>query len=346
MKVNHIATQALFNQMRNATAHMQSELSRLQQEAVTGRMADAGLALGERAQDLVSFRSDIAHVEGTIDANQIAMSRLDMTQTGLGQLTGLADGMVSTLGIWLGEDGKGADVAKAAASALTDMTGVLNLKVNGSHIFAGLNTQAAPVAEHVGGPGQAAFEAAFASHFGFAKTDPAAATITAADMTDFLETVIEPDFMGAGWTSRYSSATDAVIRARIGPEAVTDASVSANEEAIRQLALSAVVALESHGAPLSAEARRAAGEFALSRAASASGALAQLQGDTGLIEARIERQNQALAGQRDILQTIANQMEAVDRFEASARLTGLLTQIEASYAVTARIQQMSLVRYL
>ena len=39
-------------------------------------------------------------------------------------------------------------------------------------------------------------------------------------------------------------------------------------------------------------------------------------------------------------------MEGVDPYEASTRVADLLSHIETSYALTARIQQLSLVKYL
>ena len=50
--------------------------------------------------------------------------------------------------------------------------------------------------------------------------------------------------------------------------------------------------------------------------------------------------------QMDILSNHVVELEAVDRIEASLRVTSLLTQIETSYALTARLQQMSLINHL
>jgi len=39
-------------------------------------------------------------------------------------------------------------------------------------------------------------------------------------------------------------------------------------------------------------------------------------------------------------------VEGVDPYEASTRMNSLLAQVEASYTLTSRIQQMSLMNYL
>ena len=50
--------------------------------------------------------------------------------------------------------------------------------------------------------------------------------------------------------------------------------------------------------------------------------------------------------QVDLFQRNITQMQGVDPYEASTRVSTLLQQIETSYALTARIQQLSLVKYL
>jgi flagellar hook-associated protein 3 FlgL len=50
--------------------------------------------------------------------------------------------------------------------------------------------------------------------------------------------------------------------------------------------------------------------------------------------------------QIDIFKTFLNELEGVDPYEASTRVNALISQIETSYALTARIQQLSLTRLL
>jgi flagellar hook-associated protein 3 FlgL len=50
--------------------------------------------------------------------------------------------------------------------------------------------------------------------------------------------------------------------------------------------------------------------------------------------------------QTDLLEKNINDLEGVDPYKASTRVTTLLQQIESSYALTTRIQQLSLVKFL
>ena len=57
--------------------------------------------------------------------------------------------------------------------------------------------------------------------------------------------------------------------------------------------------------------------------------------------------NDRMSAQKDVIDDAdRNALESVDPYEASTRVNTLLTQIETSYALTARIQQLSLLDYL
>jgi flagellar hook-associated protein 3 FlgL len=63
-------------------------------------------------------------------------------------------------------------------------------------------------------------------------------------------------------------------------------------------------------------------------------------------------QNRSLAGERaltvqtSILNTRINDLELVDKEETSVRLNTALTQLETTYAVTSRMQGLSLLNYI
>ena len=185
---------------------------------------------------------------------------------------------------------------------------------------------------------------AFLSHFGFAQNDPAAANITAAQMDTFLTTVVEPQFLGAGWQANWSNATDQKHRqphraqrddadlgqrqrrrhaqARHGrrhdQRPVSTAIVSARRARTR-----------SSTAPSAWSARRSA-------------IIANLQSQTGIVEKRVTDASDRIKMQADLFERNIIEMEGVDPYEASTRVDDLLSQIETSYALTARIQQLSL----
>ena len=74
--------------------------------------------------------------------------------------------------------------------------------------------------------------------------------------------------------------------------------------------------------------------------------VANLAAKTGIVENRVKNASDRINMQTDLLQKNIIDLEAVDPYEASTRVSTLLQQIESSYALTARIQQLSLVKFL
>jgi flagellar hook-associated protein 3 FlgL len=346
MKAQPISTIAVSLALRGTTASLQSQLPRLQTEMVTGKYADSGLALGAQSRRLVSFVSDISHTGRLIDTNSAAMTRLKVTQAGMTQMNGLALELMSAVGIVLGHSGQNFATELTASNVIAETTAILNSQVNGVFLFSGINADNKPIADYETGPAKAAFDTAFFGYFGFNKNDPAASSITRTDIETFITTAVEPLYLGAGWTANTSSATDEVTISRISTGVTAETSVSANETSIRRLMLGAVVADELFDSNLGGEALQGVAEYVIGQAGSAAGGLTEVQGRIGIVEERLSRANEALTAQKSLLEIFAAEMEAVDPYKTSIELNTMLTQIETSYAITARIQKLSLMNFL
>ena len=346
MKASHISSLSVSLALRTSLARLQNDLPRLQTEVVTGKHSDTGLALGAESRKLAAFKNDISHIERLIDTNAQVGTRLAMSQESMGRLNDLASELMNSVAIVMGQEGQDFAAKLTSDSVMEEMTSILNTQVNGVFLFGGVNASDKPIADYPGGPMDAAFDAAFVGYFGFTQNDPAAAAISKTDIETFLSTTIEPMFMGADWGLNLSSATDETQTARISPEVSTSASVSANEDAFRRLMMAAVVGAEFFESGLGGEAMQGASEFVIAQAGASAGALTELQGEVGLVEERVRRANDRLEVQMTLLETFAAEMESVDSFEASIELNTLLTQIETSYSITARIQQLSIMNYV
>jgi flagellar hook-associated protein 3 FlgL len=87
-------------------------------------------------------------------------------------------------------------------------------------------------------------------------------------------------------------------------------------------------------------------DTAMRSTAQASAGVTGLRANVGLAEERIARSSERISIQTDIVESNISKLEAVDPAEVSVRISALLTQIETSYSLTARIHQMSLLNYL
>ncbi len=345
MALSGISTASLSQNLRTSLIRAQVELSRAQKEAAEGRIADPARVLGSLTAQSVSASRDLGRLENIVDTNALAGARLSATQDALKQLGTSAQSFLSALTV--GESGSAAQVAirDTASGALSGMASVLNTSLNGEYLFAGVNTDVAPLnAWEAGAPAKDAFDAAFLSYFGFAQNDPAIANISASAMSGFLDAVT-PQFLGAAW-GNWSNASDAPIQSRIALNETAATSVSANTSGVRKLAMASGIMSELFSGGMSEAARGVLRERATGLVSGAIGDLSSLQAATGIIQNRVSAASERLTAQAGILETHLQKLEGLDPYEASTRVTTLLSQIETSYALTARLQQLSLSRFL
>ena len=349
MKTTFVSTQAFSNANRHSIVKMQVELARAQREVASGRLADVGLSLGAQTGQTVSLRQEHARLMAISDTNGQVSARLETTQSALDGLRNTAQGLLNAL-LDVGRSGDAADLLQnLARSTLEAFTGTLSATHNGEYIFAGINTDVLPLADYFSDPpsaAKAAVDAAFLAEFGFAQDDPQVTNISGAEMQAFLETSFADLFEPAAWVGTWSSASEQNIRSRISPAELIDTGVNANESAVRNMAMAFTMVTDLGGPTMNAEAFQAVIDKAVQTIGGATEEFTMVQARLGIVQERVESANQRMSLQRDILVNHVNALEAVDPYEASTRITTLMTQIETAYALTARIQQLSLLNYL
>ncbi len=348
MKTSFISSLAMSQTLRYQVMRMQVELAQRTQESQTGRVADVGVALGAHAGRNLSMSRNIERLSGLMDANTLAANRLSASQDAMTQIGDLGQNLLASLTAANSSSDQVSVAQGEAERVLKSMTSLLNTNLNGEYLFAGINTDVKPVADFSdpSSAAKAAFDAAFLAKFSFTQSDPAAASITAADMEDFLTNYVEPQFLGSGWETNWSSASNQKITSRISLNETAETSMTANETGVRKLAMAAASLSNLLKGSLSDEAREVLNKKALSLTGEAVANIAGAQAQAGLAENRIEDANTRLSSQVTIYKSFIKETEGIDPYEAATRVNDLITQLEASYALTSRLQQMSLLRYL
>jgi len=74
--------------------------------------------------------------------------------------------------------------------------------------------------------------------------------------------------------------------------------------------------------------------------------LTDAQTEIGIVQNRVAEANQRMTIQMNVLTTQVDSLEGADPYEASTRVSALMTQIQTAYALTAQLQQLSLLKYL
>ena len=347
MKTSFVSNLAMQNSMRLTIARGENEVQTLQTEIVTGRYYDIGLALGAKTSNSVSLNQDVSRLKTIQDSNALVTQRMSASQLALDLMADSAQQMLEAFITVNGsDDANNLQIARRdVESSLGSFNVAANTSSNGEYLFSGINTNTKPVADYfeAGSAAKTAFDTMFVGRFGFSQNDPQAAGITAAD---FITNDLEPAFMGADWNTNWSSASDTNISSRILGNEVVESSVNANSDGMRKFALAAVIGIELLGSPVTSEVRNVVNTKAIEYAGQAVTGIDNQRSNLGVSENRVAKANDALESQMDIITLYLDEMEGVDAYEASTRMQTLLDQVETSYALTARIQQMSLVNYL
>ncbi len=349
MKTTFVSTAAIAGITRQSVLKTQSDLVTAQKEVSTGRLADVGLSLGNRTGQAVSLRQEHARLGTIMTTNSMAGSRLETTQLTLEQLRATADGFLGAL-IAAGDTKTGAQaLQQQAAEGLKGLIASLNSSASGQQLFGGINADVKPMADYFATPPAAnkqAVDTAFVAAFGMAQSDPGVATITAADMQTFLDGGFKALFDDAPWAAGWSAASSQNMQSRISSTEVVDTSVNANELGMRKLTMAYTMVADLGAAGLDEGAFRAVAETATRLVSEGIHEITALQGRVGGAQARITQVNERLSMQVDIMSKDISGLETVDPFEAATRVSTLMTQLETGYALTARIQRLSILNYL
>jgi flagellar hook-associated protein 3 FlgL len=349
MKTTSISTHAISEATRISRVKLQIKLAEGQKEATTGRLADVGRTLGYEAGRSVSLRQEVDRLNTFQDTNSIANTRLQLTQTTLEGVSTSAQEFINTLIVARSTTAGGAVAVSDAKAQLIGLMGALNTAVNGAHIFAGINTDVKPITDYYETPAPAnkvAVDTAFVSEFGLAQSDPGVELITAADMQTFLDGTFNTMFEPADWTTTWSQASDQNIKTRISSNELIDTATNANAEPFRKLAMAFTMISDLGIEDLGLDAYQTVVDKAIEVVGSAVSSLTTLRASLGTGEERIAAANERMTLQLDVLTTHINTLESVDPFEAAANVNALLTQVETAYALTARLQGLSLVNFL
>ncbi len=342
------STQSFYQTTRSAVLRMQRQLVIAEKELSSGRLADVGATLGSQTRQTVSMRIDINRMTQIGETNATVNTRLEGSQSVLTSLTSTAEAFLSTL-LTARDVSTGPATAELEAKAnLTTLTGALNTAIGGEYLFGGINTDVAPVTDYYASPTPAnklAVDAAFLATFGTTQSDDNTA-ISPAQMQTFLDNTFAPMFEDPAWSTNWSDASDQNIRSRIATSELIESSSNANYAAYRKLAQAFTMVGELGVQNLAKTTFQTVVDQAVVLITEATQSLAEESGRLGTVQDRVSRANDRMETQISILTTRINNLEVVDPYDASVRITTLMTQLETAYALTSRLQNMRLINYL
>jgi flagellar hook-associated protein 3 FlgL len=342
--LNAVSTSSLYAIPRNAVADLQSRLVSAESELTSGEIANPIETLGSRIGLDQSLRSQANTLTNLQSTNAVVSNALQSSQDALTKMSSDAQSFMSTL-ITAQSTGDVSSLAIQAGSFLDAFTNYTNTTSAGAYVFGGTNATVTPLASYSGTPKTAVADA-FQTAFGFSQSSSQASTISTTDMQSFLSGGFADLFADPSWGTDWSKASSTATSAVISPGQTVTTSVTAYEDAFRQLA-SAYTSIADLGIDnLNGSTQQAVISNSLQQISKAIQGLSNMQAQLGFSQSRITAANNALDTQLSTINNTVGQLDGVDPYKATEKLTNLTTQLETAYSLTNRISKLGLVNYL
>lgn len=344
-RLNWISTSSLLQPARVNVSQGQRLLREAQQEATTGRRADVGLSLGSRIATAISARNELGSVDAIAPLLEQAQVRAKVTQKSMEALSGITAQFRSLLTGARGAGNGRALAASGATSALEASQAIMATTHDGVYLFGGLNTGVVPLSDYLDGPQQAIINA-FQGTFGFLPEDHAASALTTEQVDEFLDAGFANLFSDGNWRAVWSSATPANPLVRLSSLERIDISANTDQLFARSLARAFSMIAFISSANVSQSVFQHVVDRALLASSEAQLLITQEQARVGLAENRLKVTRDVIDIRRSQSIELFQSLESVESYEAASRVNALITQLEASYTLTARISRLSLLSYL
>ena len=333
-----ISSYALTSAPRLAVTQAQTALSRAQVELSSGKLADIGLGLGGATGQYISLSGQQNRLQALTSANGTTSATLATSNSVLDALRATATSFLASLTQSSGAGSVAGTLVNTASSNLDSLISSLNTTVDGNAIFGGINSGVTPISAAQASATQA--QVTVLAAFGTSNIG----SISKSAMDSYIGTggSFAATFEGTTW----SQASDDLPTAQISTTETVVTSVSANDEAFRQLAQAYTMVKNFSGSGFSSDVSQSVIATATSLVSSAIAGLTSAQANIGLSQTAVSNANARMSSQIDYLTTQSSDMVSVDPSLLSTQISGLQTQIQASYEITSQLQQLSLVNYL
>ncbi|HWU61416.1 MAG TPA: flagellar hook-associated family protein [Ensifer sp.] len=352
MRISFSSNLAMQNSMRQTVSESQAQLLKAQTEVSTGTYADQGIALGYQSGRSVNLTTEKSRLNSIVDSNSIVSQRLSASQSALDNMSSDIQTSLNSLIALSGSDDTTLlnTTTQSLQSQLDAFVASGNTSANGEYLFAGINTADQPLKTYdANAAAKASFNTALTNYMS-TNGIGSMSNFTVAQMQDFVENTLAPMYTAGDpsdtWKTDWSTASDTNMTSRVNTAETVQSSTNANNDGFRKFALASVIGIEMLGSGVTSDVRQYLSKTAISYMGEAVAGVDSERSALGLSEARVKTANDTMTAQVSIVETAFNNMNEVDAYEASTKVNNLLSQMEASYQLTSRLQKLSLANYL
>ncbi|WP_062113455.1 flagellar hook-associated family protein [Aureimonas sp. AU40] len=351
-----ISSLTLSNFSRTTIQRVQTQLADAQTEFNTGRHADVGRTLGYVTGNTITYRAQESSLQNMVDTNKLVASRFTLMDNALTSIRNNGDDYSKALINGTATGTGVGSLIQTATQGLQSVLGSANLSSGGQYLFSGTRSEVQPVLSDttaittLNGNLKTKFLTALGiSDVSLAKSDDVKAYFSDAGLTQTVGGVsttykFSTDF-DAEWATIANTGGD-VSTAQISKSETIETSISASsapfKNTVAAYAMIGALGIDQMGS----DARQALTTAAQSKLTQGRDGIVKLQADIGVRQNRVAAANDLLTKQQDVVVAAYGRLENVDQTEAGLLINQLKTQLDATFAVTGKLQNLSILNYL
>ncbi len=349
MNLNSISTYTLNSSLRYPTTKIRNALDIVQKELVTGKKNDLGNSLGSFSSSVVLVKKQIDSISQIKLTNGAFENRLSSMQNSMTSMVDSANAFIGQLTAELNGTLDKQLLQTIGQTAVGGFTSAANVSLNGEYLFSGINSESPAMVDYQSPSGSAAkiaVQNAFQTAFGFSVNDPAAQGISPNALKAFFDGPFMDLFNDANWETLWTGGSQLGINYKISTREIIQTPTTLNEDAFRDYVAASVLIDEFSDGQLKPSAINQIATSALELMATSVAGLGDEQSKLGTVENRVSEATKRMSYQQDVLAQELSNLTDVDSYEAAIRLNQLTVSLESSYAITARIQSLSILNFL
>lgn len=287
---------------------VQSDWAKAQLQQSSGLVSQDFVGLSTDSRTVLSLSREIEQAQTWATAATNAQARTEVMYSAIGSMTGVMTDLRTAISSAISSPNN-SSLLNSAQTLKDSLLSEMNKQYNGLYLFAGSNTDTAPV-DVTSYPASSPYD------------------VTAVDTS-------------------YYTGDNTALSVRISPEQTVSYGVTANDSAFEKALRAVEAVIQAASDPsLSSADMTAALQSALTVANQATTDLANLQATVSVNASSLKNAATEQTTYVTLLKTSLSNVKEVDAAEVAVRVATLQTQLTASYSAVSDIAQMSLVKFL
>ncbi|CAO3440297.1 flagellin N-terminal helical domain-containing protein [Azospirillum endophyticum] len=367
MLYNALSTLGMSRSLQSTMTRQQMELTRANEEVSTGVHADVAATIGAGTGRDIALRNLFDRTDEYVKTTDLLDGRMKTMDSAMTSIIASGTDLLAAASTGLGQQSPtGSSLQIRARGVLDQVVGLLNASSGNSYLFAGTTLDQPPMRNVDGdksglrSPMQIVRDAIQAATGGTAMPVTAAETAAVVARLDDLFAVRDPatpaptpltdTFEGGLYTGTTALQPGGAAAPRVGGQPADSTSIAygvqANDPMMRQMLEGIYMLAAVDTSQMEVDAYPDYIKTAVDKLSGGLGKLREATAQLGIQRAQVATLAEQHKTQKSVLSLQINNLEGVDPYEASTRISQLEAQIDATSSATARIAKLHLTNYL